>query len=129
MNAENTTYLINTYPMLYLGHQSPLTENLMCFGFDCGDGWFNIIDDLSKKIEAYNVANAEYDPCIAAQVKEKYGTLRFYVNSVTDEIYEWIEQAEIASEKTCEICGKPGELVTKGWYMVRCPEHLQGPRD
>jgi hypothetical protein len=124
VNTENTKYLIEHFPILYRGVDEPITQNLMSFGFECGDGWFNLIKDLSEKIEDYNnsLGDDEY-PCIAVQVKEKYGTLRFYVNGGTDEIFNWIDEAETKSEKTCEVCGDPGELKTSGWCMVRCSKH------
>ena len=36
----------------------PMTESLMCFGFEHGDGWFDIIWELSEKIE--NILNKYY---------------------------------------------------------------------
>jgi hypothetical protein len=41
----------------------------------------------------------------AFQVKEKYGTLRFYMSISTQEIEDLIEKAEEESETTCEYCG------------------------
>ena len=55
MSPEKTEYLIKKYPNLYSGYQEPPNQNLMCFGFECGDGWFNIIDDLSAKLEPMGV--------------------------------------------------------------------------
>jgi len=54
-----------------------------------------------------------------SQVKEKYGTLRFYCGS-NDRIDHLVDLAERASELTCEICGKYGKMRNKGWMMVRC---------
>jgi hypothetical protein len=69
MNAEHTKYLIDHFPTLYAGVSKPLIESLMAFGFDCGDGWFELIKDLSEKLEPLGVE--------ALQVKEKWGSLRF----------------------------------------------------
>ena len=44
------------------------------------------------------------------QVKEKYGTLRFYINGGTHEIHDRIEKAEADSAHICEDTGKPGKL-------------------
>lgn len=59
----------------------------------------------------------------AAQVKEKYGTLRFYLDAYTPESEAIIEQAEKRSAETCEVCGNFGELrAVRGWYTTRCDE-------
>jgi hypothetical protein len=54
MNKENTERLIKRSPFLYQTADLPPNEALMCFGFACGDGWFEIINELSDKIEHYN---------------------------------------------------------------------------
>lgn len=56
----------------------------------------------------------------AAQVKQKFGTLRFYMTSGTDEMYKLINEAEHKSARTCEECGLPGKLRTTGWRVVNC---------
>jgi hypothetical protein len=93
------------------------------FGFECGNGWYCIIYELSEKIEAYNKTLPKgHDPVSATQVKEKYGTLRYYVNFATDEIYDLIDKAEEESSNTCERCGCPGKLeCDRGWYFTTCP--------
>jgi len=51
MNSKLTKKLILTYPLLYGDFNKSPQETLMCFGFECGDGWFDIINSLSSKIE------------------------------------------------------------------------------
>lgn len=67
-------------PLLYGGAAKPCTENLMCFGWECGDGWYPVLRDLSYDIEALNIQHF-YNYGVyaeASQVKEKFGGLRFY---------------------------------------------------
>lgn len=59
----------------------------------------------------------------ASQVKEKYGTLRFYMSSANDKMYDMIEDAESKSAVTCEECGQPGELRGGGWLRTLCDVH------
>ena len=126
MKTELEKMLIEKYPILYKTSTSPVTESLMCFGFECNDGWFKIIDDLSTKIEKYNESVDEDLQCVALQVKEKYGTLRFYINGGTDEVYDLIDEAEDLSEKTCEYCGAGAELRTDmSWIQTLCDEHYE----
>lgn len=63
-------------------------------------------------------------PCpVAVQVKEKFGTLRFYVDGATDVQYNYIEFAELMSSRTCEKCGQPGETYPIGWHQTLCEKH------
>jgi len=94
-----------------------MSKTAMCWGFDCGDGWFDILDRLSARI-------SELDPdCEALQVKEKFGTLRFYHTSGVPAVEKAVDDAEAESAATCEECGKPGQLRGKGWLVTRCDEH------
>lgn len=102
----------------------------MEFGLQHGEGWNPIIENLLTKIEARLVdagelgINSEHGFAID-QVKEKFGTLRFYVTGADDGIFDWIDEAEALSARTCEVCGKTGSLqIGNGRYWVRtlCPE-------
>jgi hypothetical protein len=99
--------------------------------FECGPGWLDLLCDLSTKIErilekdeeTYKTAASEEDEYVemfAIQVKEKYGTLRFYMSCATDEIGKFIDEAEALSERTYETCGAPAELRGGHWLEVRC---------
>ena len=118
MNAEHTKYLIETYPVLYQGHKWPITENLMAFGFECGDGWFPIVDQLSADITELDKQGGP--PTIAVQVKEKFGGLRFYIEGGTDAVIDVIDKAEDLSLETCEVCGEPGKQRGRGWIYTMC---------
>jgi ribosomal protein L37AE/L43A len=123
MNRENTEKLFNSFPQLYRGRALPLTQNLMGFGFECADGWYDLLYHLSHQITDY-AAQAGLDP-MAVQVKEKFGGLRFYLDAADERIYAMIDAAEVESYRTCEVCGRPGVLrVTQGgWYKTTCDVH------
>lgn len=40
--------LFERYPELFPGGREPNPENRMQDGFCCGDGWFELIDELSR---------------------------------------------------------------------------------
>ena len=103
MRKELDEQLCREFPNLYRNRGKSMQETCMCWGFDCDDGWFQIIYDLSKKLEAEMLKLPEKQRPFygASQVKEKYGGLRFYVDSYTDEIGSLIREAEEKSEKTC----------------------------
>lgn len=48
----------------------------MSRGFECDDGWFDIIDVLCERIQ-FLIDHNDRPQVVAQQVKEKFGTLRF----------------------------------------------------
>lgn len=51
MNKENDKKLVEAFPLLYANRHGSMESTAMCWGFACGDGWFDIIWDLSSKLE------------------------------------------------------------------------------
>ena len=104
----------------------------MTFGVEHGAGWNLIVEELLGKIEAhlaekYAAGHRDPDHLFAVdQIKEKFGTLRFYASCADDTIYNWIDEAERKSSYTCEKCSKPASLhCRKGFFWIHtfCPEH------
>lgn len=96
-----------------------------CWGFQCGDGWFELLLTLSRDIEATLAITRQQDHGVSvAQVKEKFGGLRFYLGGdVTDAIAAMVSTAERVAARTCETCGRPGQLHAKrcsGWMRTLC---------
>lgn len=60
---------------------------------------------------------------IVVQVKEKFGTLRFYADGGDPTLYCMIDMAESMSSCTCEVCGAPGKLRSSGWARTLCKLH------
>ena len=86
-----------------------------------GPGWAEIVEGLWRLCKTQN------PPVTVSQVKEKFGTLRFYVHGATMIVRDAIDEAERRSGRTCEVCGNPGDLCVGGhWYMTRCEEHAEG---
>lgn len=92
-----------------------------CRSFTCGDGWFDLLDKLCKQITKAVEAGAP--PAYATQVKEKFGTLRFYYFGGNEEIEKLVKAAVEASAATCEECGAApaGMSALGGFYRTRCP--------
>lgn len=53
-------------------------------------------------------------------VKEKFGTLRFYTGPLSDEGWGLVTKYEELSGAICESCGAPGEVKGPGWLKCRC---------
>lgn len=207
MTPEHDQQLCKRFPVLYQDRHSPMSQTCMCWGFDCGDGWFDILYQLSLaieeelgyswlqsrlflfkksasrrwndliyrlspvrqrkyrlegkgtkespysqvldhedpprwderivqflfgktekignfKTERLGLKRLRWDPFTGfsvLQVKEKFGTLRFYTNGSTKTIDRCIRLAENLSAITCEECGAPGNIGASGyWYSTRC---------
>ena len=132
MRKELDEALCAKYPDIFRNRHGDMRETAMCWGFECGDGWYNIIDTLCATIKSreYNLSirvldKEEYFPVIADQVKEKYGGLRFYYRGGDDYIHGAASMAEYLSEVTCEKCGAPGKTRDGGWIRTLCDEHAK----
>lgn len=62
---------------------------------------------------------------VATQVKEKFGTLRFYYYGGDDYCRGVESMADSMSAVTCEDCGSPGKLLTQGWHRTLCEVHAK----
>ena len=113
------------FPKLYADVNKPAYQTSMCWGIDTGPGWYDLIYDLSAKLEKL-ITDLPQDQkdwdCKAAQVKEKFGGLRFYMTAETEEMSNLIREAENQSVQTCEQCGKPGQLIKAGWIYCACKD-------
>lgn len=109
----------------------PITENLMGFGFECDDGWFDLIWEMSLKIEEeLSKQEGNFTKTKRAlrdeisfkivQVKEKFATLSVYPNFASEEIFNIIHEYEKKSAEICENCGKPGKIRNLGWMRTLC---------
>ena len=124
MNQELTQKLYDDFPELFRGKDKSMRETLMCFGFDCRDGWFRIIYELSSDIMKLS-EQAGTEPPEVVQVKEKFGGLRYYVHGATQAIDSRIQEAEAQSLQTCEICCSSGRRRSGGWIQTLCDEHCE----
>lgn len=131
MNEELSKKLIDDFPKLFRNrHKSSMQR-----GFECGDGWFDLIYKLSQDIEAVaresglSPDSPEWPLC--RQVKEKMGSLRFIVFGIKgfSGIYERISELRLAalnrSLQICEYCGQPGDLFTDSYIATLCSEHAR----
>ena len=57
------------------------------------------------------------------QIKEKFGTLRFYYSGGDEYVSGAVSLAESMSGLTCEECGSIGERRSGGWIRTLCDTH------
>jgi len=126
MDIEKQHLLKEEFPLLYrimfTREEGVPFHCIQAFGLECGNGWFDLIYDLSAKLEALIAAmpSEQQERCYAHQIKEKFGGLRVYLSTETDEMDDLISKAEDLSYKTCETCGEDGECNTEGWLITLC---------
>jgi hypothetical protein len=118
MQADLAVNLRQRYPDAFF----PSSEAF--FKFECGDGWYSIIETLCSLMTELNRRERQ-QPTYLQSVKEKLGTMRILVSGRVPEAHAWIEFAEQHSARTCEVCGQRGELLfADGWQRVRCEDHF-----
>ena len=62
MKKELDETLCAKYPLIFRDRNAPMTETAMCWGFSCGDGWYNLIDVLCGMLYSdYRHAKNRYD--------------------------------------------------------------------
>lgn len=127
MRKELDNLLCERYPKLFVNRNGAMTETAMSWGFSCGDGWFDLVDTLCRNIQSHIDNNSrsghEIPQVTVDQVKEKFGTLRFYCTGGDELIRGMIWFAESMSSRLCETCGNPGERQPGGWVRTLCKEH------
>lgn len=126
MSPEQTQALYDAFPRLYRGRYLPRIESNMSFGFCCGDGWYELVFELSSVIVAHAAA-CDLDPIVHG-VKDKFGDLRVHVEGGDDEIKRRVDEASARSRSTCSACGAPGEQAPGDDYgSPACPTHRRVP--
>lgn len=163
---ENLTNLLNKrFPHFFKHWRSERQYPDYKFGFECQDGWFNIIWQLCEQIDSHlrhcvqsnkfaaaqiekiNQGHKDYAhldefgkqeaiknwearevdvPEIQVQqVKEKFGTLRFYYSGGDSYIEGLVSFAEGMSAVTCEVCGERGKIRSASWVKTLCDKHAK----
>lgn len=124
MDVKLQKKLFKKYPKIFRQKDLPMTQTCMCWGIACGEGWYSLLDVLCGLIQ-HRCDHKELNchQVEATQVKEKFGTLRFYARGGDDMTSAYIGFAEYMSGTICELCGATlGVSQTKGWIKTLCKE-------
>ena len=98
------------------------------------DGWrIGFGEQLCEELKAELERAGLLDQYRILQIKEKYGSLRWYDSGNTSAGYDILEKYERISARTCICCGKPATRITSGWISpycdACCPEEASVPID
>lgn len=130
MKKDKEKKLKEDFPQIFADlYDCTPQESCMAWGVAVGDGWYDLIYKLCEDIMALNPP----ENFKVAQVKEKFGGLRFYIafcseNKLSEnmsEIERLIDVAEEESFKICECCGSREEVTTDlprigSWIQTLC---------
>lgn len=90
-------------------------------------GWRKAFgEQLCEELKAELVRADVLDDYRVVQIKEKFGTLRWYDNGNTDAGYKIISKYEALSARTCICCGKPATRISTGWISPYCDDCCPG---
>lgn len=90
---------------------------------ECGDGWYDLIENACNLIGHYLFYNKNVPKVKATQIKEKFGVLRFYVDGGDSYTEGIIRMAETYSHHVCEECGEKGKTRSGTWLRTLCDYH------
>lgn len=130
MNRELEQQLVSKYPKILKDYRGDMRKTCMAWGMECGDGWYKLLDECMEKLQyVCDVCSKDGREVqvTANQIKEKFGTLRFYASvsgatTIEDGILQdIIDMAESSSSNTCEETGEYGVACKRGgWYKTLC---------
>jgi len=122
MKPESQKCLMDMFPCLFRRGPCFSAEHDF-FQFEIGEGWFNLIWELSIKLHPYFEEHEELE---IHQIKSKFGGLRFYTGGLPKDIActlaGFIQAAEHESVTICEVCGEEAD-PERTQYVTLCPLH------
>lgn len=115
MKKELDEELCRKYPKLFRDRNAPMTVTCMCWGFDCGDGWYNIIDALCGNIQAHidnsrkdRVSALRYNRVLQKAIDGNIEALQNHFQMPT--LSDWMKEA-IAEKKFRKVPDKVRQVV------------------
>ena len=114
MNAKNTAALYSSFPKIF--------NSKLPWGFEFDDGWYELVKHLCQELQSH-IDKTHDTQVVCIQAKEKFGTLRFYVDNTSNATQSIIDKYCKLSSTTCEVTGGIGSVCKKGdWLKTLCPE-------
>jgi len=147
---EEKIYAID--PVFFREKDMDMTKTCMCWGLECGDGWFEPVKRLAEKASLLNQMLAPLNMCVnASQIKSKFAEFRCYwemsvldtrndypltdaqqdlVDTAQRMMDDAVDACERECSQTCELCGKTATFsdemtVCGSWLTVKCKDCAQ----
>lgn len=150
MNAELEQKIYSIDEVFFRERDYDKTITCMCWGIECGDGWYEPIKGFVERVAVLNSALKSVNMCIVCeQMKSKWSEFTCYwgIEAMNDDnqtveldekgdrlcqavdsmMRDTVNRCELECSKTCEICGKHepsgrGIMVCGSWLTVKCTE-------
>lgn len=131
-SVEENKKLIEKYP--FLMPRNVWTDELLKdydYSFTLYDempkGWADAFGmQMLEEIRALLIKGSFLDRYRITQIKEKYGSLRWYDTGVPtaihDEFYACLRKYNDLSSRTCIDCGKPATKMSEGYICPYCDD-------
>ena len=120
--------IMQTWPQVYGSVYPPSTTSFLSEGFQCGPGWYPLIERLSADIAAI-LDEMPLEAFRVLQVKQKFGGLRFRVTGSNERILNRIAQAQVEAAHTCEGCGRTSRIRSIDmWLTTGCESCVERTR-
>ena len=113
MDSQKTNHLYERFPHLYRERTAPLESSKMAWGFQCGDGWYKIIYEMSQRIEKLSGDN-EFAPAITEVSRNEDGTLHVDARNLSPPVADIIATAREQSRLVCEFCSYSPAFLRTG---------------
>lgn len=134
LDRDNDLFLIRKYNRALIGkHPYLMPRNRMTGETDpdydfswtemdlMPDGWrIAFGDELLEKLTAMLREHGALKQYRIADIKEKYGSLRWYDFGAPAEVTGMLTEYSKASARICGKCGKPAQWISKGWIAPYC---------
>jgi hypothetical protein len=122
MSPEKDEELCQKYPKIFKDRYADMRTTAMCWGFECGDGWYNIIDKLCSNIQGHidwkrkeRCRNLRYNRALkAALAGDTSSLIRYhsYRGQVSDWTLERVEE-DITNAKYREVTETIPQVVAE----------------
>lgn len=116
MNRENTKRLFTEFPELF-------DRDLLPCGYECQDGWFDLLYELAGRISSYRKQCSEDLYLEVIRVRQCLGRLQFTLRGGDSRVRKMIEEAEHRSTRICELDGETAIglfVCAPHWYRHLC---------
>lgn len=126
-DAKYGEKFMSRFPILFQDRKKSMQETCMCWGIECPKGWWHILDQLCTVLEFHNMEFVKnYGVAIVAdQVKEKFGTLRFYydVRPVDENGIVKYEPDELPTDKDRQ------RMIVMGYLEMLADQYIREAED
>jgi hypothetical protein len=116
MHPEKTERLFQEFPELFQREQ-------LIQGFECQDGWFELIRALAGRIKEYQAQFPDLENFEVVQVLQEMGGLRINIRGGDAGIQNLIRDVEEESRSICELDGKLAAglfVCAPSWFRCLC---------